>query len=84
MKQLIVLEPEVKKSASSRRRHFQVEHTEQRCQGCATSAPEGLVLDSFVECVTSRYDNDEISPKMCPKIQGLYTCQKMPHLQISL
>ncbi len=34
MKQLIVLEPEVKKSASSRRRHFQIEHTKQRSQGC--------------------------------------------------
>ena len=52
-KKIIVPSPEVKEeSASPRRRHLQDQHTKKRCQGCAKGAPERLVLDNPLMCVT--------------------------------
>ena len=52
-KKIIVPSPEVKEeSASPRRRHLQNQHTKKRCQGCAIGAPERLVLDNPLMCVT--------------------------------
>ena len=52
-KKIIVPSPEVKKeSASPRRRHLQNQHTKKGCQGCAKGAPERLVLDNPLMCVT--------------------------------
>ena len=52
-KKIIVFSPEVKEeSASPRRRHLQDQHTKNGCQGCAIGAPERLVLDNPLMCVT--------------------------------
>ena len=52
-KKIIVPSPEVKEeSASPRRRHLQDQHTKKGCQGCAKGAPERLVLDNPLMCVS--------------------------------
>ena len=54
-KKIIVPSPEVKESASPRRRDLQNQHTKKGCQGCPVGVPERLVLDTPLMCVTGRF-----------------------------